>query len=70
MENDLRSMIEDIIEDVDKWRNRCAERYFNTIRAHGIEEEDAVFELFDDLMDGYDDVEEAVKILSPSDTHS
>lgn len=60
---DLRNMIEDIIEDVDTWRNRCAEKYFNTLREHGIEEDDAVFELFDDLMDGFDDVDEAIKIL-------
>lgn len=70
MENDLRNMIEDIIEDVDKWRNKCAERYFNTLREHGIEENDSVFTLFDDLMDGYDDVDEAIEILSPNDAHS
>lgn len=60
---EIREVIEEIINDVETWRNKCAEKYFNMIHDNGIEENDAVFELFDDLMDGFEDVDEAVARL-------
>lgn len=61
--NNIKEMIETVIDDVNVYRNRCAEKFFNTIHANGIEDDDVVFDLFNDLMDGFDDVDEAVETL-------
>ena len=60
---EISYMLEKIVDWVDEWRNRCANEYFNILHKNGIEDEDVVFDLFDELMDGYDDVEEAVSTL-------
>lgn len=59
----FEKMVEEIIDNVNTWRNCCAKKYYSTIYANGIEDDDVVFDLFNDLMDGFDDVDEAVETL-------
>ena len=63
IKEEFENMIEDIIDEVDKFRNRIANTYFNTLHSNGIEDDDAIFDLFNNLLDGYEDIDEAVDIL-------
>ena len=42
MEENIRNMIEEILDEVERCKDKWAERYFNTLRENGIE------------IDGYD----------------
>ena len=63
IKKELKNMLEDVIDEFDKVHNHIAEVYFITLHRNGIEDKDAVFDLFDNLKDGYDDIDEAVDIL-------
>lgn len=66
IKKELEYMLEDIIYEVDEFKNRMAEVYFNTLHSNGIEDKEFVVDLFDKLMEGHDDFDftkEAVETL-------
>lgn len=58
----LEEYVTDIMELVDRLGNKCGE-LISYMNSKGYEVDDAVFNLLDDLKDGFDDVDEAVSIL-------
>ena len=64
MEENIRNMIEELVDEIGRYKNKWAEKYFNTLRENGIDTDgDTVFNLYDDLLDGFEDVNDAMNIL-------
>lgn len=64
MEENIRNMIEKLADEIVRYKNKWAEIYFNTLTENNIVvDDDAVFDLFNDLLDGLEDVDDAVNML-------
>jgi len=60
---ELAEMVEDIMYEFDRVHNHISEKYYDTLHKNGIEDSDVVFDIFTDIKDGYDDVNEIVNKL-------
>lgn len=62
MEEKYKKYISEIIDLVNKLSNKIG-NMFSEMDHDGLEFDDPVFDLVDDIKDGFDDVEAAVKII-------